>query len=187
MALSTHILVTHGYLVVFVWVLMEQLGVPVPSAPLLVAVGALSAEGQISFPLTLLSGLAASLMADTSWFFIGRRYRGWALRFLCKLSLEPSICVRRTQDLLRHRTITLMIAGGVCAWSWRRWLTRTGESGWTPGVLTLDGDRDYILAQHLAYGGESVRRCDRAQLTFHGLGRTVHRHCVVVDGILALF
>ncbi|HZL69300.1 MAG TPA: hypothetical protein VFC29_18455, partial [Candidatus Limnocylindrales bacterium] len=44
----------YGCLLLFFCVLAEQLGVPLPSTPLLVAAGALSAEGQISFPLALL-------------------------------------------------------------------------------------------------------------------------------------
>jgi membrane protein DedA with SNARE-associated domain/rhodanese-related sulfurtransferase len=140
MALSTHILVTHGCLVVFVWVLMEQFGVPVPSAPLLVAVGALSAEGQVSFPLTLLAGLVASLVADSTWFFIGRRYGHRALRFLCKLSFEPSICVSRTRDsFARHRALTLMFAKfvpGLAALA----TPVAGESGMDPReFLLFDG------------------------------------------------
>jgi membrane protein DedA with SNARE-associated domain/rhodanese-related sulfurtransferase len=111
MALSTHFLLAHECLMLFVWVLAEQLGVPLPSTPLLIAAGALSAEGQISFSLALLAGLGASLLADGAWFFIGRRHGHQALRFLCKLSLEPTVCVRRTQDSFgRHRAATLMIA-----------------------------------------------------------------------------
>jgi len=111
MALPTHILLTYGYLLLFIWVLVEQLGVPLPSTPLVIAAGSLSAEGQISFPLALLAGLAASLVADSSWFLIGRRYGHQALRLLCKLSFEPNICIRRTQDSFsRHRAFTLMIA-----------------------------------------------------------------------------
>jgi membrane protein DedA with SNARE-associated domain/rhodanese-related sulfurtransferase len=111
MALPTHILLTYGSLLLFVWVLAEQLGLPVPSMPLLVAAGALSAEGKMSFPLALLVGLVATLAADSSWFLIGRRYGHRALHLLCKLSLEPALCVRRTQDSFgRHRAVTLMIA-----------------------------------------------------------------------------
>ena len=50
-------------------------------------------------------------MADSAWFLIGRRYGHHVLRILCKLSLEPTTCVRRTQDSFgRRRAITLMIA-----------------------------------------------------------------------------
>ena len=66
MELPTHILLTYGYLLLFVWVLVEQLGIPLPATPVLLAAGALSAEHQISFPLALLAGVAASLTADWS-------------------------------------------------------------------------------------------------------------------------
>jgi membrane protein DedA with SNARE-associated domain/rhodanese-related sulfurtransferase len=111
MELPTHILLTYGYILLFAWVLVEQLGIPLPATPILLAAGALSAQHELSFPLALLAGLAASLMADSSWFLIGRRYGHHVLRLLCKLSLEPTICVRRTQDSFgRRRGVTLMIA-----------------------------------------------------------------------------
>ena len=37
-------LIQHGYTVLFVWVLADQIGLPVPAAPLLLATGALAAE-----------------------------------------------------------------------------------------------------------------------------------------------
>jgi membrane protein DedA with SNARE-associated domain/rhodanese-related sulfurtransferase len=111
MALPTHILLTYGYLLLFAWVMVEQFGIPLPAMPVLLAAGALSAEREISFPLALLVGLVATLIADSSWYMIGRRYGHHVLRILCKLSMEPTICVRRTQDSFgRRREVTLMIA-----------------------------------------------------------------------------
>ena len=111
MALPTHVLLMYGYLLLFAWVLVEQFGIPLPATPVLLAAGALSAEHQISFPLALMVGIAAALVADSSWFFIGRRYGHHVLRILCKLSLEPTTCVRKTQDSFgRRRGITLMFA-----------------------------------------------------------------------------
>jgi membrane protein DedA with SNARE-associated domain/rhodanese-related sulfurtransferase len=111
MALPTHILLVYGYVLLFAWVLVEQLGIPLPATPVLLAAGALSVEGQISFPLALLSGLLAALAADSTWFFVGRRYGHHVLRYLCKLSMEPTICVRRTQDSFgRRRGGTLLFA-----------------------------------------------------------------------------
>jgi membrane protein DedA with SNARE-associated domain/rhodanese-related sulfurtransferase len=111
MALPTHILITYGYLLLFAWVLVEQCGIPLPATPILLAAGALSAEGQLSFALALLAGVAAAITADSTWFLIGRRYGHLVLRLLCKLSMEPTICVRRTQDSFgRRRQVTLMIA-----------------------------------------------------------------------------
>jgi membrane protein DedA with SNARE-associated domain/rhodanese-related sulfurtransferase len=111
MALPTHILLVYGYLLLFAWVLVEQLGMPLPSLPVLLAAGALSAEGELSFSAAFASALAACLIADSAWFFLGRRYGHLVLRLMCKLSLEPTICVRRTQDSFgRRRRVTLMIA-----------------------------------------------------------------------------
>ena len=114
MELPTHVLLDYGYLLLFVWVLVEQLGIPLPATPVLLAAGALSAEHQISFPLALLVGIAGSLVADSTWFLVGRRYGHNILRILCKLSLEPTTCVRKTQDSFgRRRGVTLMIANFV--------------------------------------------------------------------------
>jgi len=111
MALPEHILLLYGYLLLFAWILVEQFGIPLPATPVLLAAGALSAEHEINFAFALLASLAAALMADSSWFFIGRRYGHHVLRILCKLSLEPTVCVRRTQDSFgRRRAVTLMIA-----------------------------------------------------------------------------
>src|SRR6202453_3268136 len=111
MALPTDILLTYGYLLIFAWVLVEQLGIRLPSAPVLLAAGALSAERQISFPLAFAVAVAASLTADSVWFFVGGRQGHRVRRLLCKLSLEPTTCVRRTQDSFgRGRGTMLMFA-----------------------------------------------------------------------------
>src|SRR6266567_1904685 len=111
MELPTHILITYGYLLLFVWVLVEQLGLPLPATPVLLAAGALTAEHQISFPAALAVGLLACLISDSTWFFVGKRYGHLVLRLLCKLSLEPTICVRRTQTSFGIRgRVTLLFA-----------------------------------------------------------------------------
>lgn len=111
MSLPTDILITYGYLLLFLWVFVEQCGLPVPAMPVLLAAGALSAEHRLSFAMALAVSLAATLMADSSWFLVGRRYGHLVLRLLCKLSLEPTTCVRRTQDSFgRRREVTLMTA-----------------------------------------------------------------------------
>jgi membrane protein DedA with SNARE-associated domain/rhodanese-related sulfurtransferase len=111
MALPTHILLTYGYLLLFAWVLIEQLGAPFPAIPALLAAGALSADGQLNFYEALLIGLAACLIADSVWFFFGRRYGHHVLNLLCRLSMEPTLCVRRTQlQFSQRRQFTLLIS-----------------------------------------------------------------------------
>jgi len=111
MELPIHILMVYGYVLLAGWVLAEQLGLPLPAMPVLLAAGALSAEHELNFGLAFLVSMAAALVADSVWFWVGRRYGHHVLRLLCKLSLEPTICVRKTQDSFgRRREFTLVIA-----------------------------------------------------------------------------
>ncbi|HUJ19922.1 MAG TPA: VTT domain-containing protein [Bryobacteraceae bacterium] len=92
-------LLRHGYWVVFVCVLAEQIGLPVPSTPVLLATGALAGTGRISFPLAVALATAASVAADSIWYWLGRK-RGYSiLNLLCRISLEPDSCVRRTENV----------------------------------------------------------------------------------------
>lgn len=111
MELPTHILLVYGYAVLFGWVLIEQMGAPIPAAPLILAAGALSAQHEMSFWLVLLLGVVACSISDTTWFFIGRRYGHRVVRLLCKLSLEPQVCVRRTENSLGgKRQVTILVS-----------------------------------------------------------------------------
>ncbi len=111
MALPLHILLTYGYLLLFAWVLIEQLGLPLPATPALLAAGALSARGQLRITGAFAAALLAVLVADTAWFSFGRRFGRHVLNLLCKLSLEPTTCVRRTQEsFARRRGALLLVA-----------------------------------------------------------------------------
>src|ERR1051326_6827785 len=96
---TTQFLIKHGLPLVFAAIFVEQLGLPLPAAPWLLAAGALSAAGKFNF----LSGLAvtvtACLIADAIWFSLGRHRGNRILGLLCRISLEPDSCVRRTQNL----------------------------------------------------------------------------------------
>src|ERR1700682_4480579 len=92
-------LLHHGYVVLLGWVFAEQIGVPVPSLPILLAAGALAGSGQFSFTGSLLLAVAASLTADSIWYMLGRVKGIKILQLLCKISLEPDSCVRRTEGV----------------------------------------------------------------------------------------
>jgi len=92
-------LVRHGYLVLFGVVLGEQLGLPLVGAPVLLAAGALSGMGRFSLPVVVGLSVAACLLGDLVWFYLGRRRGVSILTLLCRISLEPDSCVRRTEDV----------------------------------------------------------------------------------------
>lgn len=90
----------HGYLLLFAWVAAEQLGLPIPAVPILVAAGVLSAMGQLSFLNALALAVLACLIGDAAWYGIGK-WRGRAvLATLCRITLEPESCVRRSSDFI---------------------------------------------------------------------------------------
>jgi hypothetical protein len=90
----------HGYAILFAAVLAEQLGLPLPSSPVLLAMGALAGIGRFSLSLTLLLAVIASLLADTVWYWLGRR-RGYKILNLLEDLARTDSCVRRTSDILR--------------------------------------------------------------------------------------
>ncbi|MGA2421083.1 MAG: DedA family protein/thiosulfate sulfurtransferase GlpE [Candidatus Acidiferrum sp.] len=92
-------LLHHGYAVLLGWVFAEQIGLPVPSLPLLLAAGALSGSGQMSFFAALGISVFASVCADSIWYEMGRLKGIKVLQLLCKISLEPDSCVRKTEGL----------------------------------------------------------------------------------------
>src|SRR4051812_39228276 len=91
-------LVAHGYLVVFAWVLVEQLGIPAPAMPVLLAAGALSRDGRLSASLLLPLSVAACVLAHLVWYEAGLRRGARVLGLICRISLEPDACVRQTRD-----------------------------------------------------------------------------------------
>ncbi len=96
---TTQYLISHGVPIVFGAVLAEQMGVPLPAVPWLLAAGALSATRQLSFLLSLEASVIACLAADALWFYLGRHRGSQVLGLLCRISLEPDTCIRRTLDV----------------------------------------------------------------------------------------
>jgi membrane protein DedA with SNARE-associated domain len=105
------LLLEHRYAVLLGAVLVEQMGLPVPAAPLLLAAGALAGMGGMSLPGALAISVGASLAADLVWYLAGRRRGGSLLKLLCRVSLEPDSCVRRTETAFaRHGARSLLVA-----------------------------------------------------------------------------
>jgi membrane protein DedA with SNARE-associated domain/rhodanese-related sulfurtransferase len=111
MPIAIEFFVGHAYAILFLWVLVEQLGLPVPSIPLLLTAGTLSATHRVHFVTALLSVVAACLISDSTWYMLGRRFGGRVIRLLCKLSFEASTCVAKTEGYFTRRGAeTLLVA-----------------------------------------------------------------------------
>jgi len=97
------LIVHHGYVFIFLIVLAEALGFPVPAALALVTAGAAVASGAMRAPAAALIVVTAMLMGDSLLYFLGSRM-GWRLLgFLCRVSVDPETCVLRSAESFYKR------------------------------------------------------------------------------------
>jgi membrane protein DedA with SNARE-associated domain len=101
----------HGYSLVFLFVLADQIGVPVPSSPMLLAAGVLAGQGWINFLPSFFLGVTAALASNLIWYWIGKSRGTSVLSFLCRVSLNPDSCVRNTAAFFsRYGARSLLVA-----------------------------------------------------------------------------
>ena len=162
-------LIQHGYSLLFFWVFVEQAGLPIPSAPLLLAAGALAGTGHMRLELAIVIPVLAALTGDVMWYELGRRKGAKVLESLCRISLEPDSCVRRTQiSFGKNGPSVLLIAkfvpglnavaaplSGVIRMGWRFALFDSLGALFWVGAFTLTG---------FAFSSELQRVADRATL-----------------------
>jgi membrane protein DedA with SNARE-associated domain len=104
-------LLHHPYFVLCGVVFAEQAGLPLPAAPFLLAAGALAGLGKLNPSLAVLGAALAALLADLAWYQAGRRRGMSILKLVCRISLEPDSCVRRTSNVFaRQGGRTLLVA-----------------------------------------------------------------------------
>jgi membrane protein DedA with SNARE-associated domain/rhodanese-related sulfurtransferase len=145
----------HGYMVVFAWVFAEQAGLPIPSAPLLLAAGALSGMHRMNLGATVVFAVLGAVASDSMWYELGKQRGVRVLQLLCRISLEPDSCVRRTQvSFTRNGPRVLLGAkfvpglnamaaplAGIIRMGWRKFLLydAIGALAWV-AAFTVTGD-----------------------------------------------
>jgi membrane protein DedA with SNARE-associated domain/rhodanese-related sulfurtransferase len=149
-------LTRHGPLVLFLAVFVEQMGVPLPAAPWLLAAGALAGVGKMNGVSAIAAATFGSLLADVIWFYLGRHYGNRVLKLICRISLERDSCVRRTQDVFTRYGMRGVIA-----------------AKFIPGLSTL-------APPMAGSSGIGVGRF----FFFDGLGSLLYVACFVLGGFL---
>ena len=91
-------LMQYGTAVLFAVVFIEQVGLPFPAFPLLIAAGVLAGTGHMNPWVALGTTVLAAFAADWIWYVLGRRRGRRILDWLCRIALEPGSCVRKTED-----------------------------------------------------------------------------------------
>jgi membrane protein DedA with SNARE-associated domain/rhodanese-related sulfurtransferase len=101
----------HTYAVLFGWVLIEQGGLPIPSIPVMLAAGTMSAAHKLHLAYALPVVMLACLISDSAWYLLGKQFGGKVLNILCRFSLEAATCVDRTEGTVTKRgAFTLLFA-----------------------------------------------------------------------------
>lgn len=106
----TQFLTGYGGPVLFAIVFVEQAGLPLPSAPWLLAAGALAAGGKLNPVLAVAVTALGAMMADSLWFYLGRRGGQRVIRLFCRMSLSRNSCVGRTKGLFAHHGFKALLA-----------------------------------------------------------------------------
>src|SRR3989442_12374164 len=91
------VLVRHGYLVVFGWVLADQIGLPLPAVPFLLAAGALDPKARLSVARVVAGGALNALASDTGRYWFNNAGGGPVLRWLRGVFAEPELSGPRSQ------------------------------------------------------------------------------------------
>ena len=76
----------------FLAVLSQQVGLPIPSVVFLMAAGALAARGAMSPAIIVLLGVLGCLAGDGIWYWIGHKWGSKAMRLLCRFTPDPRGC-----------------------------------------------------------------------------------------------
>lgn len=176
----------HGLAVLFFVTLVDQLGIPFPSVPMLIAAGALVGLGRMEAGPAVLAALLPTLLADAIWFELGRRKGIRILKLLCRVALEPDSCVRSTEELFaRHGASSLLVArfvpglGTVAP-------PLAGIFGMRPGRFVLF-DAAGTLLWILAFGGLGVLFGDRLEMVGDWLSRLGSGGVALLGGALVLY
>jgi len=179
-------LINHGTAVLFVSVFVEQMGVPLPAMPWLLAAGALAASSKINWATALGAATVGSLLADMIWFYLGR-YRGQrVLNLLCRISLEPDSCVRRTENLFtRYGMRGVVVAKFVPGLS-TLVPPLAGNAGYSaPRFMFFDGLSSLLYAGCFILAGVLFsQQLEQVMNALAGLGRSA---LCVVAGLAALY
>jgi membrane protein DedA with SNARE-associated domain len=141
----------HGYWIVGVVLLIENMGIPVPGELILISAGLLAFEGHLDVAAIAAWALVGAIVGDNLGYLLGRRYGSALLRGYCRLFRVTQDRLEKTQEIfLRYsgwavflgRFVALLriFAGpiaGILGMSWRHFLVcnAAGAVIWVGAIL----------------------------------------------------
>ena len=91
----------HGYITVFLFVLAEQIGIPLPAGLILLGAGALAGLHRMSFGIVIVVAVTASLIGDSIWFYLGWRRGATILALIYRVTPRCPISSSRMNSLFK--------------------------------------------------------------------------------------
>ena len=102
--------VQYGYWIVFVAILIDNAGLPIPGELLLLIFGALARNGDFSLGLGVVVASTAALGGDSVGYWLGRLSGDRVLRTYCRITLGSGACLRRAVGYYhRYGTATVIV------------------------------------------------------------------------------
>lgn len=168
----TQYVITYGLPLIFGFVLLEQLGAPIPALPVLIVAGALAAERELSAVQVVAVAVVASLLADSLWYALGRFQGNRILKRLCQISLSPDSCVRQTESVFeRWGMPALLVAKFIPGFSTMAPPMAGAMQGGTTAFLLYDTGGTLLWAGAGVAGGMVFHRAiDRVLAVVASLG-----------------
>lgn len=97
MAYNVQSLVEHGYITLFLANLIERLGIPVFTTPVVIGAGLLAASGKMSLLLVIAITIIGTMIGDWVWYELGKRKGNSVIKLMCRISLSRETCIERTK------------------------------------------------------------------------------------------
>lgn len=93
---------TYGYLAVFIGVMLDNSGFPMPGEIILLLAGSLVASGDFQLTYAAAAAATGALLSDSMWYLIGRRGSRRIIQVYCKMSFGSVACMHKTEEQLNH-------------------------------------------------------------------------------------
>ncbi|MDZ4140976.1 MAG: DedA family protein [Methylotenera sp.] len=102
---SSHIFslfLQYGYIAVFLGVMLDNSGFPMPGEIILLLAGSLVASGDFALAPAVLAAATGALLSDSIWYAIGRSGSRRIIQVYCKMSFGSGACMAKTEAQLLH-------------------------------------------------------------------------------------
>lgn len=100
-----------GYGALFLGVMIDSVGFPIPGEVVLLFAGSLVASGDFSMAPAIIIAATGALLSDSGWYFAGRFGSKRLIRIYCRVSFGSTACLAKTErNLARFGPRSLVYA-----------------------------------------------------------------------------